>query len=71
MKKTIFIIAVMSLTLSACMSDLLEQLPPDQISTGMFWKTTNDATAAVSGVYNAMRSHFGTEYRFDSNTDLT
>jgi len=71
MKKTIVITTVICSMLSACMPDLLEQLPPDQISSGMFWKTTDDASAAVSGVYNAMRTHFGTEYRFDSNTDIT
>ncbi len=69
MKKIIFIILVCC-GMYACVSDLLEQLPPNQISSDMFWKTTNDATSAVSGVYNAMRSHFGVDYRYDANTDI-
>lgn len=70
MKKIIVLLAVVFSGFYSCSPDLLEQLPPNQISSDMFWKTTDDANSAVSGVYNAMRSHFGWDYRYDANTDI-
>lgn len=70
MKKNIIIIAITAFVFSGCTNNLLEQLPPDQISGGMYWKTPDDAESAVAGVYAAMRDYFGSDYRFDSNVDV-
>lgn len=52
MKSTRYLISFvfLSIFLSAC-SGLLNKQPVDQISTGTYYKTKNDAIAAVNGVY--------------------
>jgi len=46
------IFAVLSIVLlSGCEKDLLDKQPLDQLSTGTFWKTENDAMLALTGVY--------------------
>ncbi len=38
----------------SCKKDLLQTIPNDRISTGIFWKTENDATLAANAVYTYM-----------------
>lgn len=70
MKNIITSLILVCCILSSCHPDLLEQLPPDKVSSGMFWKTEDDALSAVSGVYRAMRDYFWDDFKLDSNTDI-
>ncbi|MDR0431129.1 MAG: RagB/SusD family nutrient uptake outer membrane protein [Tannerellaceae bacterium] len=70
MKKTIINIILICSMFTSCHPDLLEQLPPDRVSSGMFWKTEDDALSATSGVYRAMRDYFWDDFKLDSNTDI-
>jgi len=67
MKKIIYIVlaAVVLSTNTSCIDDLLNQEPTDQISTGGFWKTTADAAAGLSGVYDGMKETFRRHYRLE------
>lgn len=42
------------LLLGACQDDLLETVPNDRISTGIFWKTDQDAQLGANAVYTKM-----------------
>lgn len=54
-----------SLFLVACTKDLLDQVPPTELSADLFWKSPDDAVFAVNGVYDAARTTFGRDYYFD------
>lgn len=53
------------LILGSCTKDLLEQIPTTELSPELFWRTTDDATFAVNGIYEANRATFGRDYYFD------
>ncbi len=55
----------MPLLVASCTEDLLDQVPTTQLSSDLFWKTTDDATFAVNGVYDANRTTFDRDYYFD------
>lgn len=66
LKKGKWIIAfLLPLFVLSCKKDLLDQVPTSDVSTDVFWKTTDDAIFAVNGVYNANRTTFGRDYYFD------
>jgi hypothetical protein len=50
---------------SACVSDLLDQQPTTEVSSDLFWKTTDDALTSTLGVYEATRTLFGRDYYMD------
>lgn len=57
MKKYIYGIAcgvLISFSTSSCVD--LSFSPTEQLSSDLFWKTTDDATTALHGVYNAART---------------
>ncbi|SKB68034.1 Starch-binding associating with outer membrane [Parapedobacter luteus] len=62
MKKFVFI-ALMALSAVAC-SDFLEEIPEDRITEENFYKTLEDAQAAVDAIYQPIRvvSVFGGQY---------
>lgn len=55
---------------TSCVSDLLDQTPTSELSSDLFWKTTEDATSALHGVYNATRTFFHKEYAWDTASDI-
>lgn len=55
---------------TSCVSDLLDQTPTSELSSDLFWKTTEDATSALHGVYNATRTFFHKEYVWDTASDI-
>lgn len=58
-------VGIVLIGLTACQKDLLDQVPTTQLSSDLFWKTTDDAIFAVNGVYEANRTTFDREYYFD------
>lgn len=62
--KFYFLVGLVLLTV-ACTEDLLDQVPTTQLSSDLFWKTTDDAVFAVNGVYDATRTAFDRDYYFD------
>jgi len=55
----------LSLLVTCCTEDLLDQIPASDLSSELFWKTTDDAVYAVNGVYQANRTTFDRDYYFD------
>lgn len=54
------LISIMSL--GACSKDLLNTTPYDAVSSDQIWKTSNLATLAVNGMYNALLQNSGTAF---------
>lgn len=52
---------IISSTLTSC-EDILNEQPYSQISDQQFWKTSADANAAVSGIYDAMQKYYRERY---------
>jgi len=50
---------------SSCVSDLLDRQPTTEVSSDLFWKSTNDALSSTYGVYNALRELYKTDYYYD------
>lgn len=55
------------ISLGSCNEDLLNQIPTGELASTEFWKTEADATYALNGVYNNVRSLFDRDYYFDGN----
>ena len=49
-------------TMSSCVSDLLDRQPTTEVSSDLFWKSTDDALSSTYGVYNAIRDLYATDY---------
>lgn len=62
---SVFLLLALVVFTTACTEDLLDQVPTTQLSADLFWKTTDDAIAAVNGVYDANRTTFDRDYYFD------
>ncbi len=54
MKKTIIIISIFSVLLSACSKDFLDRQDLNTLNAESFWASGDDAERAVNSVYNAM-----------------
>ncbi len=52
---------ILSFTLTSC-EDILNEQPYSQLSDQQFWKTSADANAAISGIYDAMQKHYRERY---------
>lgn len=52
--------------LGACKKNLLDQNPPADIGSGLFWKTQNDADLALAGIYSFFIQGFN--YTASGNT---
>jgi hypothetical protein len=52
----IFLAFFFTACLTACKNDLLETVPNDRVSSGLFWKTDKDATFAANAVYTYLEN---------------
>ena len=59
-------IFLMATLLFACKKNLLDQNPPADIGSGVYWKTQNDADLALSGIYSFFIQGFN--YTSSTNT---
>ncbi|QHV99881.1 RagB/SusD family nutrient uptake outer membrane protein [Spirosoma endbachense] len=66
----LYFILGLALFAVACTEDLLDQVPTTQLSSDLFWKTTDDAIFAVNGVYDANRTTFDRDYYFDGGGEF-
>lgn len=57
-----------AILISACKKDVLDKQPLSSISDATFWKTANDATLALNGVYDSGSGYTG--YNFWAATSL-
>lgn len=62
------IVGLLSLAIPACKKDLLDKQPLSSISDATFWKTSNDATLALNGVYDSGSGFTG--YNFWCGTSM-
>jgi starch-binding outer membrane protein, SusD/RagB family len=54
MKKNIFLILVLAISITSC-KKFLEEIPKDQVTNSNFYVTEADIEASVDGIYNAAR----------------
>lgn len=66
MKKYGFLL-ILLIAFSSCERDLLETIPTDRISQGVFWKTEKDATYAANAVYRFLDD---ITVKYDGLTDI-
>lgn len=64
------VIMGLTLQLTACRKNLLDQYPTADPSTNTFWKTPEDARKALIGNYAAFRPCFDRDYHFDGHGDF-
>ena len=57
-------------TMSSCVSDLLDRQPTTEVSSDLFWKSTDDALSSTYGVYNAIRDLYATDYYYDGQGEF-
>lgn len=57
-------------TMSSCVSDLLDRQPTTEVSSDLFWKSTDDALSSTYGVYNALRELYQTDYYYDGHGEF-
>ena len=50
---------------SSCIDDLLNRPATTEVSSDLFWTSTDDALSSTYGVYNAVRTLFATDYYYD------
>ncbi|WDF57291.1 RagB/SusD family nutrient uptake outer membrane protein [Mucilaginibacter sp. KACC 22063] len=65
---TIMAVCLLSVVNSGCQKNLLDKQPLSSISDATFWKTANDATLALNGVYDSGSGW--TSYNFWSGTSM-
>ena len=56
--------------MSSCVSDLLDRQPTTEVSSDLFWKSTDDALSSTYGVYNAIRDLYATDYYYDGQGEF-
>ncbi len=54
MKKNIFLVLVIAISITSC-KKFLEEVPKDQVTNSIFYVTESDIEAGVDGIYNAAR----------------
>jgi starch-binding outer membrane protein, SusD/RagB family len=54
MKKNIFLLLVLAISITSC-KKFLEEIPKDQVTNATFYATEADIEASVDGIYNAAR----------------
>jgi hypothetical protein len=59
-------ISLMATLLFTCKKNLLDQNPPADIDSKLFWKTKNDADLALAGIYSFFIQGFN--YTASGNT---
>lgn len=68
--KNLMLSCLIGMTATSCVGDLLNQPPTTEVSSDLYWKSMDDATYALHGVYNATRTLFHKEYKWDTATDI-
>ena len=71
MKKYIYSAAcgvMMSFSMSSCVD--MSFAPTTEVSSDLYWKTAEDATLALHGVYNATRTFFHRNYGWDGASEM-
>ena len=66
MNRKYIIFFLLGISMTACIS--LDRYPDDKLSSGTFWKSTQQADAAVAGLYTRMRNQsfaFGLQFSLD------
>lgn len=67
-KKILFVgICLAILSLSSCVSDLLNREPTTELGASAYWKTEADATTALQGAYVDVRNVFSRDYYLDGH----
>ncbi len=64
------LIAGVVILISSCEKDLLNQEPTVDLGATAFWKTEDDATAALYGAYAEVRGLFDRDYNFDGQGEF-
>lgn len=68
--KYIILAGIIGGTLSSCVSDLLDRQPTTELSSDLFWKSTDDALLSTYGVYNSVRTLFRTDHYYDGQGEF-
>ena len=55
---------------SSCIDDLLNRPATTEVSSDLFWTSTDDALSSTYGVYNAVRTLFATDYYYDGHGEF-
>ncbi len=65
-----FMLLLVPLFSISCVNDLLEQIPRKEMAEEVFWKTVDDATYAMYGVYQGSRTFFHKNYAWDGGSEM-
>ena len=57
-------------SLTSCIENLLDQPATTEVSSDLFWKSTDDALSSTYGVYNALRTLYATDYYYDGHGEF-
>lgn len=60
----------LTLSMSSCVKDLLDQVPTGEMASSEFWKTEADAMTALNGAYNEARKAFAYDYYWDGHGEF-
>ncbi len=55
--RRIVLLVLVSTAIVGCNKDLLETLPNDRLSTGLYWKTEQDAILASNAIYSSINTN--------------
>lgn len=55
---------------TSCVDDLLNRPATTEVSSDLFWTSTDDALTSTYGVYNAARTLFATEHYYDGHGEF-
>ena len=58
------------LTMASCVKDILDRPATTQVSSDLFWTSTDDATSSTMGVYNAARQLFKGDCYYDGRGEF-
>lgn len=69
--RRIVLLVLVSTAIVGCNKDLLETLPNDRLSTGLYWKTEQDAILASNAIYSSINTN-GAErfFSLDGMSDI-
>lgn len=57
-------------SMTSCVDDLLNRPATTEVSSDLFWKSTDDALSSTYGVYNAVRDLYRTDYYYDGQGEF-
>jgi len=68
---TLVALAICAIVPVSCHKNLLDQSSPYQPTPATFWKTEQDATEALQGLYSSIRPCFDRDYYMDGHGEFT